>query len=236
MPIPGGAVLLHDDFPEAYDHNKVSLTTDHDGVEVADALESVLAQAGRDYRSIELRTRTWAHLEPVLLERGYTRADNLLMVHADVSGRTRPAGQIVELSLEQRTEAAEAGWRRSAPSFTLEVCRQLGRRISTVRSAADATFFAVLDEDASPMARADLYLYDGLAQVEEVVTEEAYRGRGLATLLVTEATDRAQRAGAEQVFLIADAEDWPKNLYTTLGYRAAQILPTYSRQAAPKDD
>ncbi len=32
------------------------------------------------------------------------------------------------------------------------------------------------------------------------------------------AADEARRAGAELVFLVADDEDWPKELYGKLGY------------------
>ena len=227
--IPGGAVLLHDDFPDAYDHNKLSVTADHD---VADAFESIVSQAGRDYRSIELRTTAWSRLEPTLIARGYLRQDNLLMVRAASSRRPRPPGQVVELTLDQRATAAEEGWRTSAPTFTPDVCRQLGQRISTVCSAADATFLAILDEAGTPVARADLYVYDSLAQIEEVVTDESYRGRGFATLLVDEAI---KRAGAAPTFLIADADDWPKDLYARLGFGGTQTLPTYSRQACTKE-
>ncbi|MDP9181781.1 MAG: GNAT family N-acetyltransferase, partial [Actinomycetota bacterium] len=62
--------------------------------------------------------------------------------------------------------------------------------------------------------------------------DEQYRGRGFATLLVGEATDRAQRVGAELIFLVADAEDWPKHLYSKLGYRASLILPTFNRDTS----
>ncbi len=225
-------MLLHDAFPLAHDHNKFSATADHDGVAVADAVERVLDGAGRSHRLIEVRTSRWVRMEPELLRRDYDRHDDLLMVYDGSPRRPRPPGRVSELTLAERARAAEDGWRTGTPSLSPEACRQLGERISTVCVAAEATFLAVVGEDGTCMARTDLYVYGEVAQVEEVVTDEHYRGRGLATLLVSEATDRAQRVGADLIFLIADAEDWPKHLYSSLGYRASQILPTFNRDTS----
>ncbi|MDP9393173.1 MAG: GNAT family N-acetyltransferase, partial [Actinomycetota bacterium] len=106
---------------------------------------------------------------------------------------------------------------------------QLGERTRTLLAAVDATFLAVRGTDGHVVSRADLYLRDGVAQVEEVATEPAARGRGLASALVVEAVRRARSAGAELVFLVAEADDWPEKLYRRLGFSDVGRITSYTR-------
>ena len=67
---------------------------------------------------------------------------------------------------------------------------------------------------------ATLYSDGAVAQVEDVGTLPKLRsGRGLGRAVVSAAADAAVAAGHELVFLIADAGDWPRELYTKLGFR-----------------
>ena len=65
---------------------------------------------------------------------------------------------------------------------------------------------------------ADLYSEAAEAQVEDVATLPAYRGRGYAKAVVTRAVEEARSGGAEFVFLVAREDDWPKELYRRLGF------------------
>jgi GNAT superfamily N-acetyltransferase len=86
-----------------------------------------------------------------------------------------------------------------------------------MQEAIGARFFAarVSGEVASTC---DLYS-DGLtAQIEAVITLEQHRNKGLGRAVVLAALDVAQSEGHDFVFLIADDDDWPKELYTRLGF------------------
>ena len=72
--------------------------------------------------------------------------------------------------------------------------------------------------DGEVASYADLYLRDGAAQIEDVGTLPEHRGRGYASAVILAAVEEALSAGAELVFLFADAEDWPKELYRRLGF------------------
>jgi ribosomal protein S18 acetylase RimI-like enzyme len=65
---------------------------------------------------------------------------------------------------------------------------------------------------------ADLYSDGRTAQVEDVATSAEFRGRGYATAVVLRAVEEALATGHDFVFLVADAEDWPKELYVRLGF------------------
>jgi ribosomal protein S18 acetylase RimI-like enzyme len=64
----------------------------------------------------------------------------------------------------------------------------------------------------------DLYQDGADAQVEDVGTLQEHRKRGYASAVILTAISEARKAGAEFVFLVADLEDWPKELYRRLGF------------------
>jgi ribosomal protein S18 acetylase RimI-like enzyme len=86
----------------------------------------------------------------------------------------------------------------------------IGRRVT-------ARFFAVEVGD-EVVSYSDLYLHETDAQVEDVGTVPEERGRGYAKAVVLGAIAEARKAGAEFVCLVADADDWPKELYRRLGF------------------
>ena len=57
-----------------------------------------------------------------------------------------------------------------------------------------------------------------IAQVEDVATLRDFRRRGLARATVTAAVDAALAMGHEAIFIVADDDDWPKDLYARLGF------------------
>ena len=64
----------------------------------------------------------------------------------------------------------------------------------------------------------ELYQDGDDAQVEHVGTLERFRGRGVARSVILRAVQAAREAGARHVFIAADEEDWPRQLYARLGF------------------
>jgi ribosomal protein S18 acetylase RimI-like enzyme len=83
--------------------------------------------------------------------------------------------------------------------------------------AANSRVFGIV-EDGEVVSSAQLYSDGGTAQVEDVATLPAYRGRGHAKALVTRAVEEAVAGDHEFIFLVADGDDWPKKLYNRLGF------------------
>ena len=87
---------------------------------------------------------------------------------------------------------------------------RIGERVTT-------RFFAV-EVDGEVVSYSDLYQDGADAQVEDVGTVPEQRGRGYAKAVVLGAIAEARKAGAGFVCLVADADDWPKELYRRLGF------------------
>jgi ribosomal protein S18 acetylase RimI-like enzyme len=87
------------------------------------------------------------------------------------------------------------------------------------RNAIDVRYFAARAE--GQIASYCELVSDGqTAQIESVMTKEQYRGLGLGKAVVAGALAAAQ-ALHDFAFLIADANDWPKELYRKLGFEPA---------------
>jgi ribosomal protein S18 acetylase RimI-like enzyme len=84
-----------------------------------------------------------------------------------------------------------------------------------------AEVFAVL-ESGAPVAFAQLERDGGAAEITDVYVHPEYRGKGLGTAL----TQAAIRAGGDvsDLWIVADDEDRPKQLYARLGFRPAWTL------------
>ena len=69
---------------------------------------------------------------------------------------------------------------------------------------------------------------DGYACIDGLVVDEGFRRQGVATALLKHLAARAARAG-NRVFLHADADDTPREMYEKLGFSVADRLYEYLR-------
>ena len=68
------------------------------------------------------------------------------------------------------------------------------------------------------LATTRVFAEDGIAQVEAVYTAPEARGRGYARALLTRALEIARETEPELIFIVADDDDTPKELYARLGF------------------
>jgi ribosomal protein S18 acetylase RimI-like enzyme len=121
--------------------------------------------------------------------------------------------EVDEEALRPARRSVNAGQPWGAP----EVMDQLFAGKSLIAQQLRARFFAVT-VGGEVVSYTDLYQDGGDAQVEDVGTLKEHRGRGYATAVILAAIKAARRDGAGFVFLVADYEDWPKELYRRLGF------------------
>jgi ribosomal protein S18 acetylase RimI-like enzyme len=233
-PFPWGHALFRDDLAQRHYSNFVRIEGPLAGVDVEDLVrETDRALVRLGHRQIQIDDEAdGARLAPGLAERGYKAEHSaLLALRRDAD---RPG------DLEAVDELDHA----AARPFLLEVYRrELGpsgedsalierfadfRRV--VQQAGNGRFFAqYLSGRVAGLC--ELYLVDGVAQVEHVDTLEEFRGRGVARNVVLRAVHEARAAGADLVVIGADLEDWPIDLYRRLGFD--EIGRTWAFTKAP---
>jgi GNAT superfamily N-acetyltransferase len=99
-----------------------------------------------------------------------------------------------------------------------EVVRELVAMRAALAAAVPVSRFFVGSADGVDAAVATLYSDGATAQIEDVATLRGYRRRGLARATVSAALDAALEMGHRLVFIVADDEGWPKDLYGPLGF------------------
>jgi ribosomal protein S18 acetylase RimI-like enzyme len=83
--------------------------------------------------------------------------------------------------------------------------------------------------DGRRVGATTVYVMGDLAQVEDVATLRAYRGRGVARAMVSLAIDIARDTDADLTWIAADDNDWPKELYFKLGFRPIGRIFSFTR-------
>jgi len=188
--------------------------------ELAQEADRLMGSRGLAHRKIQLNDKALgSRLAPEFEREGWEIERLLFMVHngEEVGPPSIPVDEVVEAV----HTVAKDEFNRRNPFITeqkvIDEMRGLARRIS---EATDKRCFAasVTDEIASVC---ELYS-DGLtAQIEDVATLEEHRSKGLAQAVVRRALHEAQTWGHETIFLVADEDDWPKEMYAKLGFEQA---------------
>ena len=128
----------------------------------------------------------------------------------------RPADLAAEeCSFAESRPLTEEIYRRDALTPDL-IPRFVDQHESWERSIGARRFVARID--GALAGQCELYVDGADAQVEFVDTLEEFRGRGVARAVVLGAAEAAREAGADRVFILADENDWPKELYRRLGF------------------
>jgi GNAT superfamily N-acetyltransferase len=132
--------------------------------------------------------------------------------------RDHPAQPGLAREVDEPTiRAVEAQTIGEEPYGEPAVVEQLLASRAAFGRAGRARYF-VAASDGVDACHTTLYSDGVVAQVEDVGTLAAMRGRGLARAACSAALDAAIAAGHELVFIVADEDDWPKQLYAKLGF------------------
>lgn len=230
IPFPGGVAFLDRGFPLRYDSNK--LWVDRavlDAAGLADEADRILGGAGLRHRGIVVADNAAADpLAVGFATVGYALDTVVAMVQGGEPARRRDPSAAEELSFREARPLIEETIRREPWATSGEVVGMLTDFRAKLEAEAGARFF-VARADGVPAARCELYVDGDEAQIEDVTTLEEYRGRGLGSAVVLRAAAAARESGARFVFLDADANDWPRHWYGSLGFREVGRVHTFVR-------
>lgn len=219
-PFEHGTAFLDAEFRERYDSNVLLGDGPLEGVPAAalvDAADRILGAAGYEHREVLVRgERQGERLAPGFVQRGYVVEPCVVMAHRHDPDRA-PDLVTEECSFEEVRPLRLEVNRREPWASSEQVVRMLADYHRKLERVIGARFFAVRVEGALAGA-CDLYVDGPDAQVEDVDTLLEHRNRGVARAVVLRAVRAAREAGARHVFIVADASDWPKDLYARLGF------------------
>jgi GNAT superfamily N-acetyltransferase len=218
-PLPWGFASFDDAVPQVFHANAVHVTAT-EGVTAAEliaAAEELLAHFGHRWVVVP-HERLWQELTPDFASAGWTWRTELYMAHAREPDRIAVPESVREIDYEdlaasEDTFIATEPWGQDAG-----IRGQFTHRNRRTSDATQERIFAALDEGGGAVAWAKLRVLGAVRQIEDVATLPHERGFGLGRGVVTAALQAAREAGPEPVFLVADDDDWPKDLYAKLGF------------------
>lgn len=229
LKLDAGRVIRQPSFPHVYDANVVRRARLREEM-LDDALEELAAPL----RAIGAR-----HLQltldgadvpesvgPLLRRRGFVR-DRLIAMICDSTPERRPATNV-----RLRAVPGDASWETFAwamdrmnreeawyaPSVSREIVGSLRKK-----SELGAIEVFIAERDRRVVGTVGLARSRGVASILSVGTLPEERGRGVGATMVLDMIERARGSasgtGSDLIYLIARADDSPKEMYRKLGFR-----------------
>lgn len=219
MPFAWGTAFLDERFLLRWDSNLLWADAPLEGVRAADIAaecDRVLGGEGLAHRNLLVDDEEAAQrIAPGLAGLGYEWDRLVTMIHRRAPVRA-PAAPVEEVDVDTYIPIVREALRPEPYATSEEVVDQLAEHRRVLADVGARFFVAYVDGVAA--SRCELYVRDGIAQVEDVGTVTEHRNRGLGSAVVMRAVDEARAASADVVFLNADADDWPMELYARLGF------------------
>ena len=225
---PLGEAFLNPSLARAYVLNSLHVDAEVDVDRLVAALDDLYGGFHHRRAYVELFD-TGERIAPELRRRRWLVERNVFMLLR--RPRDRDAAPGLAREVDQPTlQRAEAESVREEPyGKDEEVVRQLVAMRAALASAVPTARFFVGSADGVDAAVTTLYSDGAIAQVEDVATRRDFRRRGLARATVTAAVDAALAMGHELVFIVADDDDWPKDLYARLGFDPVGAVWAFTR-------
>lgn len=216
-----GRANFNDTFHRVYDLNALRVDRPDATMTVAglaaeaDRLHSAAGHLHR--RVVVADERLGESLAPGFRSLGWEVRRFLFMAQLRAPDDPSVRTEVCELDEATHWEAKRLFMAGAPEAFDDLVVTQLLEKDRLKEEIVDFRRFGV-EADGRVVSVCELYSDGSTAQVEDVSTQEPYRGRGYARATVLTAVASARSAGCDFVFLVADRDDWPKALYVKLGF------------------
>lgn len=231
---PHGSGLLTPSLPRVFYLNQLSvdLGAEASADELVAEAEAVHAPAGLAHRKVSIDDELGVAVEPRLRELGWKVERLLVMPHLGPTP-TVDASAVEEVDPAELEPIWAEGIRSSPGIRDEEEVQQLVAAQHRRRRAVQVRYFAARVEGRIA-SYCELFSDGQTGQIESVMTLDPFRGRGLAKAIVSRALHESQGAH-DFTFLVADAHDWPKELYRKLGFEARGSIWDFLRPPPGRD-
>ncbi len=227
-PWPHGTVLRATPYPSYYAYNLVRVEDDP-GMSVAQLMTFAdEALAGLAHRRMDFDLAEAAEPLRADFDAAGWRSSRLVWMHhsGSVPAETGPEVTIEEVPYDAVSHLRFAWHDEDYDGVESNGYHAAAREIAMARGTV---VFGLL-ADGEPIAFTQLERGPRGAEISQVYVAQSHRGRGLGTAL-TRATIVAA-AGVEDLWITADDEDRPKQLYARLGFRPVGRSMEFTRWPA----
>lgn len=216
-PFDYGSALFRPDLPRVYDENFLRLERGFEELDARDlavVADRLQGGAGLTHRKAVVPDETAGERLTKGFSRLRWRRSVLLTMGHNGNLVPEPEHEVVEPDQQALTNARV---RAFADDLGSGAAGQVAEHLELVASVVPSRAFAVV-LDGEPVSWCVLYSEDGVGQIDDVVTAMPHRRRGYARSVVQAAVRASQAAGNDFTFLVADDDDWPKEMYARIGF------------------
>jgi ribosomal protein S18 acetylase RimI-like enzyme len=198
-----------------------------DAAALAAEADRIQGEAGILHRRVNVDSRAAAgQLSTGFTALGYQPERFVIMVHQRAPDRQVDTSAVREVEWAQLRPARELERRQQPWAKEPGLVEQIVAKQELTASRIETRYFGVL-VDGQAASSCELRTEGDVAQIETVETLEAFRRRGLSRAVVSAALEAA--SAYEFVFLVADANDWPREFYRRLGFEPVGIESRFLR-------
>jgi GNAT superfamily N-acetyltransferase len=187
-------------------------------------------QAHLPFRHVQIVGADGAVNEPEFTSAGW-KVDREVYMELITPPQGGDVSGLVELNEDQVTRLMGEWIEEDHPGIAPESRAQIEEASRREGQVWNETAFGVVGADGAPLAVTKLRVGRAIAWVEDVFTSASARRRGYARRLVTRAVTTVPTS-AELTFIIADDNDWPKTLYSSLGFRSVGLTWSLHRDGS----
>ena len=226
-PHPLGVLVFDAARPRVWVHNQLHVTGPAGDID--DLIEVLDEHYGRlAHRRVILEDEVEGErLAGGFRDRGWQVEAHVYMALREPRDREPDAALAAEIGAGAHQAIERLTLGEAAFAHDPEVVEQLISARTAHRAACDEARCIGGYAGGEPAGTTVLYRVGDVAQVEDVGTLTAFRGRGVARAMVSLAVDLA--GGADLTWLAADDDDWPKELYAKLGFRPIGRIWVFTR-------
>jgi ribosomal protein S18 acetylase RimI-like enzyme len=210
-----GTVVRATRYPGYFDFNVVRVEDDPRMSFAALAAFADEALAGLSHRRIDFELVDSAEPLRRRFERNGWLAMRLLWMRHEARARTAPSSRVdvEEVPYDAVADLRVTSHREDFPQLDPFGHRAQSREVAMLRGVR----VLAAHDGGLPVGFAELESIGAVAEIAQVYVHPKHRGRGLGTAVTLAAVEAAQ--DVEDLWICADDEDRPKELYARLGFR-----------------
>jgi GNAT superfamily N-acetyltransferase len=215
-PIATGCVVTSPSLPAVWSINQVRVAQPLGFESLVELADQQLV--GCRYLQIALENQdTGPALEEAFRAAGWKTDREVLMILSAPPDREADTSIVTEAGEDEVVDLMKRWYGEDElDAGALDQLAELSRRES--RACGDR-LLGVRSSDGQLVSICKLRSDGSIAQVEDVYTAPEARGRGCGRAVVTRAIELAGDADHDLIFIIADDNGWPKDLYARVGFR-----------------
>lgn len=211
-----------DNIPDMYDHN-YTVITPTDPKAVSEIITREIARnekEGKDYCQVRIHDSVdipalGLDMVPDITRCGFFVSED----PASLRLRARPGAAVKRINtmaqVEERIAIELDGY---GEAHGRDFCVRKNRRNAEVYLPEGLVDSYICYEEKQPVGKADLYVQDGVAMIEDFDVIAAYQRKGYGTTILKHLVDIAIQRGADTVFMVTDMADTAKEMYEKIGF------------------